>query len=316
MERKAINFKTIYCKYESRMLNAAVSLMLMLVMLAFAAVPAMVYAEDSEGSKPDMPQISVAVKGDGLAVRWKPVDGADSYAVYRSYRKTTGWRLLKNGVTGRAYRDRTVGSGKKAYYKVRALKADGSRSRLSKPASGIIYRVYVETGHGTRASGAWSPGCAWGGYQEAKLMIPICKSVTKYLRAKGVYVYTDAYDGNNRNLDYSIPFVKKHDVSVFLNVHCDYQYAPGGTLPLYRYNDQRQLAVCLNKGVHKYVKIRDRGLSKRTDLETLNNTPGYCVACLFEVGSIKNDNRLLLTKYNALGKGLARGICDYLGIDW
>ena len=66
-------------------------------------------------------------------------------------------------------------------------------------------------------------------------------------------------------------------------------------MPLYRYEDQKELARCLNKGVHKYVKIRDRGLVKRTDLDTLNNTRGYCVACLFETGSIKYDNKLLRT---------------------
>lgn len=147
-------------------------------------------------------------------------------------------------------------------------------------------------------------------------MIPVCKAAAKYLRAKGVYVYTDADSGNNRNLKWTLKQVKKNDVSVLLNVHCDYRYAPSGTMPLYRYSDQKKLARCLNNGVHEYVKIRDRGLTKRTDLDTLNKSKGDCVACLFETGSISKDNKLLRTKYNAYGKGLAKGVCDYLGIEW
>lgn len=182
--------------------------------------------------------------------------------------------------------------------------------------SGIIYRVHIETGHGTDIKNIWDPGCLWNGYQEARLMIPICKAAAKYLRAKGVYVYTDADSGNNRNLKWTLRQVKKNDVSVLLNVHCDYRYAPSGTMPLYRYSDQKKLARCLNNGVHEYVKIRDRGLTKRTDLDTLNKSKGDCVACLFETGSISRDNKLLRTKYNAYGKGLAKGVCDYLGIEW
>ena len=147
-------------------------------------------------------------------------------------------------------------------------------------------------------------------------MIPICKSMVKYLRERDVYVYTDAYSGNNKNLNYTLKKIKQNNVSVLVNVHCDYKKAPSGTLPLYRYSDQKKLAKCLNNGVHKYVKIKNRGLKKRTNLKTLNKTKGVCTACLFETGSIKKDNKILRTKYEAYGKGLTKGVCDYLGIKW
>ena len=176
--------------------------------------------------------------------------------------------------------------------------------------------MYVETGHGLGHDGKWDTGCTWKSYQEAKLMIPICKSTAKYLRKKGVYVYTDAFSGNNLNLKVTFQKLETIDVSVFLNVHCDYRLAPSGTLPLYRYSDQKKFAKCLNNNVHKYVEIPDRGLDKRKDLQTLNKTEGKCVACLYETGNIKKDNKLLRTQYNAYGKGLARGVCEYLGIEW
>lgn len=265
---------------------------------------------------PKVPQIKVSVKGAGLTIKWDKLKGATSYRVYRSYKKASGYKLLKKGIKKLSYSDTKVASGKRAYYKVRAVKKGGSYTGYSAVKSGVIYRVYIETGHGTGDDGKWDPGCIWSKYQEARLMIPICKATAKHLRSKGVYVYTDAFSNNNINLKVTLQKVKKYDVSVLLNVHCDYRYAPRGTMPLYRYSDQKKLAKCLNNGVHKYVKIQNRGLKKRTDLDTLNKSKGYCVACLFETGNIKKDNKILRTKYDAYGKGLARGVCDYLGIKW
>ena len=273
-------------------------------------------AEAEEAQKPEVPQIKVTIKDDGLRVKWDKLKDAKSYKVYRSYKKKSGYKVLKKGIKGSSFTDKTVASGKTAYYKVRALKKDGSYTKSSEVASGIIYRVYIETGHGWGHDGRWDPGCSWKSYQEAKLMIPICKATTKYLRKKGVYVYTDAFRKNDMNLIFTLRDIRKYDVSVLLNVHCDYKLAPSGTMPLYRYSDQKKLAKCLNKGVHKYVKIRDRGLKKRKDLRSLNEVRGSCVSCLYETGNIKKDNKLLRKKSDAFGKGLAKGVCDYLGVDW
>ena len=306
---------------DGKRLKAALGLMMMLVMLFIIAMlfifamPAKAYADD-EAAVVEVPQISVSVKGPGLSVKWDKLPDASSYEVYRSYSEDSGWKLLKKDITGLSFVDKKSKSGKQAFYKVRALRKDGSYTGFSEPVAGIIYRVYIETGHGKGDDGVWDSGCRWKKYQEARLMIPICKSAAKYLRKKGVYVCTDAFSGNNINLNITLKKVKKTDFSVLINVHCDYRKAPKGTLPLYRYSDQKKLAQCLNKGVHKYVKMKDRGLKKRKDLKTLNKTRGYCTACLFETGNIKKDNRILRKKYDAIGKGLAKGVCDYLGIEW
>ena len=311
---------------------AGILALLMALIMTFTAAAAFgfsdVYAEsEADGNaaaaeqavneeEPAVPQVSVSTNDAGLYIEWSYPGEAASYDLYRSYKTGSGWSLLKKGIKDSSYHDLAVKSGAKAYYKVRACKEDGSYSELSEAASGIIYRVYIETGHGTGDDGRWDPGCVWSKYQEAKLMIPICKSMVKYRRERDVYVYTDAYSGNNKNLNYTLKKIKQNNVSVLVNVHCDYKKAPRGTLPLYRYSDQKKLAKCLNNGVHKYVKIKNRGLKKRTNLKTLNKTKGVCTACLFETGNIKKDNKILRTKYDAYGKGLAKGVCDYLGIKW
>ena len=267
-------------------------------------------------AKPTVPKVKVTPKGSGLRVGWTKIQGVNYYEVYRSYERGKKGKLLKRVRGKTAFRDVKVKSGKRAYYRVRAHKKTGGFYGYSKPVSNVIYRVYIEAGHGIDSRGRWDPGCVWKKYQEAKLMIPICQSMTKYLRSKGVYVYTDAFKGNNRNLFWMVKHIKNYDVSVLVNVHCDYKKAPRGTLPLYRYEEQKKLAKCLNEGVHKTVKIKDRGLKKRKDLMTLNRTKKYCTTCLFETGNIKKDNKILRKQSDAYGEGLAMGVCSYLGVEW
>jgi N-acetylmuramoyl-L-alanine amidase len=293
---------------------AAIMAMTMTTCVAFAEDA----PDDMTGSKTtcEAPVIKVKEKGPALKVSWEEVKGAQSYEVYRSYSSEKRGKLLKMVTDKHSYKDKKVASGKTAYYRVRVRMKNGSASDYSKPVSGRIFRVYIETGHGTNINGVWDPGCTWGKYQEAKLMIPICKSMAKQLRKRGVYVYTDAEDGNNRNIRWVLNNLRSRRVSVLVNVHCDDQDNPKGTLPLYRYKEQKKLAKCLNDAVHKKVEIEDRGLEKRKDLMTLNETKDYCVACLFETGNIKKDNKILRKKYKAYGKGLAMGVCDYLGVEW
>ena len=178
------------------------------------------------------------------------------------------------------------------------------------------YKVYIETGHGIDENGKWDTGCTWGDDEEAKLMIPLAKATARYLEKSGIRVFTDAFDNNNSNLNEALNFLDKNDVNVFVNIHCDYEFADSGTMPLYHNNEQKRLAELINKGVHRYVDINDRGIVWRDDLETLCNEKVHCTSCLFETGCISKDNELLKTKYKEYGKGIASGICEFLGTDF
>ena len=86
------------------------------------------------------------------------MEGTDYYEVYRSYKKgSTGSRLKK--VTGTVtFTDKAVASGKRAYYQVRAHKTNGTFTGYSAAVSNVIYRVYIEAGHGIDRNGRWDSG--------------------------------------------------------------------------------------------------------------------------------------------------------------
>ena len=258
-------------------------------------------------------KVKACVSGAGTKVSWNSIPGAKYYRVYRSTSKYGKKKVIKKKTTKLYYKDKKGVSGKKYWYHVRAY--NGSTwSKYATKKFRTVYRVYIETGHGIGDDGRWDSGCTWKGYQEAKLMIPIAQSMTNYLRRSGVYVYTDAYNSNNRNLNYTLDFLDSHSLSAFVNIHCDWSKATSGSMPLYRTSSQKKLAKALNKGVHQEVSIRDKGLVRRTDLTTLNSSMVHCPACLYETGSIKADFKVLTKKSNAYGKGLARGLCNYLGV--
>ena len=195
---------------------------------------------------------------------------------------------------------------------------DAAKKGSAKPAG--QFSVFIETGHGIDSEGKWDPGCSWSDgtttYEEAKVMIPIARSMVKYLRRSGIDVHTDADDGNQQNLFAALDYMETHQMDAFVNLHCDAPGTGSGTMPLYRTEEQKALGIALNNGVHEYIDIADRGLQYREDLDTLNSDKPKCPACLFETGSISSDNELLTKHYDEYGKALAKGLCDYLGVEF
>ena len=172
-------------------------------------------------------------------------------------------------------------------------------------------------GHGTQTNGVWDSGCSYKykgrTYTEAELMAPITNACVKYLKQQGIEVVTDA-PRNKINMIKQVALSNKENVDVHVAFHCDYSKAPKGTLPLYTSPKGRKLAVCMNKWVLKYTTLTTRGVAKRNDLYELNST--NMPAVIYEVGSIKRDLKAMLTQYDDIGKGAARGICEYLGVKW
>ena len=172
--------------------------------------------------------------------------------------------------------------------------------------------IAVHCGHGVSLDGSWDSGCVYKGYSEAKLMLAITKAAVKYLRASGVKVQSDADHGNNKNMIADVRQANNSGVAMYLSVHCDYSGAPRGVMPLYVSGNGKKLGKCLEKSIKKDLKMKSRGVQKRTDLWELNGTD--MTACILETGSIKGDLATLRDHPDKYGKAIAKGICSYLGV--
>ena len=175
------------------------------------------------------------------------------------------------------------------------------------------FKVALQCGHGKSTNGSWDCGTSYGGYNEAALMLPITKSAVKYLRSYGVEVISDSDTGNNKNMIVDVAWANKEKCDIYVSVHCDWYKAGSGTLPLYVSSKGKALATAMNKAVTSGMGMRTRGVCYRSDLWELNGTD--MPACIFETGSIKADINILKNKADAYGKCIAKGICDYLGVN-
>lgn len=172
-------------------------------------------------------------------------------------------------------------------------------------------KVALFVGHGIQTSGKYDSGCIYGKYTEAGLMVPIAKYAVYYLKKSGIEVITD-YPKNNINMVAQVRKSNAVGVALHVALHCDYMRAPSGTLPLYVSSDGKKAATYMNQYVVKEVGIKTRGVGKRTDLYELNATKAPAV--IFECGSIKADLKTMQKKPKQYGKGIAEGICKYLGV--
>ena len=180
------------------------------------------------------------------------------------------------------------------------------------------YYVAIVCGHGTSDSGAWDPGCVYKKngttYTEANLMLRITKAFVKYARANGIKVYTDADNGNNKNMNKTIREANTKGCDYYISIHCDYSGAPSGTYPYYYKGSSKgkKLATALNNAVKKEMGLKTRKIAASTTLGEVAST--NMPACIFETGSIKADLQMLRYDYDEYGKALAKGLCKFLGI--
>lgn len=171
--------------------------------------------------------------------------------------------------------------------------------------------VAIFAGHGTQKDGTWDSGAVYGSLTEAALMEKITKSAVYYLKQCNLKVITDV-PGNKINMYAQVDRANSAGADLFVSIHCDYSAAPKGTIPLYASANGRKAASLMNKHVKWYSSLTTRGLCKRTDLYELNATK--MTAVIFECGSIKEDRYRFQREYDAIGFGLARGICAYLKV--
>lgn len=178
-------------------------------------------------------------------------------------------------------------------------------------------KVAVFCGHGTTTDGGWDTGCTYEYkgkvYTESGLMKRVTESCVYYLRQCKLEVITDV-PGNKINMMKQVEKSNAEKVDLHVAFHCDYSGSPAGTIPLYTSAEGRKAAVKMNKAVMNYSSLKTRGVKYRNDLYELNCTTAPSV--IFECGSIKRDLVTLVREYDAIGFGAAKGICDFLGVEF
>jgi len=171
-------------------------------------------------------------------------------------------------------------------------------------------KVYIAPGHGTQTNGVWDSGCVDGEYTEAELMLNVARVAVEMLRKWGVIVVSEADSGNDKNMVYSVDSANEAGVDVYVSLHCDYNLAPSGTLPIIYPGSEEgaRLANCINSSVMALMGLGSRGVMQRDDYEvSYTDMP----ACIFELGSISRDI-LKLVDSRSFGIAIAQGIYDYL----
>lgn len=170
-------------------------------------------------------------------------------------------------------------------------------------------KVYLAVGHGISSDGSWDCGCVDGNYTEADLMLAIGKVAAARLRNLGFTVLTDADTDNDKNIAVCVPEANNWGADVYVSLHCDYNAAPSGTLPIVypESDDGIRLANCLIASVQARLGLGTRGIIQRDDWEVADTN---MTACIFETGGIRPDIGLL-TNAVAYGEAVTQGIYDW-----
>jgi len=140
-------------------------------------------------------------------------------------------------------------------------------------------------------------------------MLAIGKEAVARLRNMGFTVMSDADSNNNKNIAACVVESNNWGADVYVSLHCDYNLAPSGTLPIVYPGSTAgiRLANCLIASAKARLGLGTRGIIQRDDWEVADTE---AVACIFETGGIRPDIALL-TNAAAFGEVVAQGIYDW-----
>lgn len=178
-------------------------------------------------------------------------------------------------------------------------------------AKDITLAVWV--GHGKSTDGSWDPGCTYGDYTEADLLLPIVRHAVAALRRCGFVVLTDAYNANNINMIKQVEKSNEKGVDAHLSFHLDWSGAPKGTYPIVASKAGKALAKDINKYVKKRTGMTTRGFLVSSNYYETNATD--MPAVIYECGSIKAD-LTRIKKAKVYGEAIAEGICAHYGVPY
>lgn len=177
--------------------------------------------------------------------------------------------------------------------------------------------THVDAGHGGK-----DPGTIYGNLKEKDFTLSISLKVAEFLKYNNVNVTLtrdrDVYIGLNNQR------TPNCDISVSIHVNSGGGEGLETWVSVFNKPEQsRKLGNSIQQNVLKLVSFKDRGLKTKTN--SRNNADYFYmirkakgVPVLIECGFIDNvnDMKLLQKNIDKVAEGIARGICEYLGVDF
>ncbi len=159
----------------------------------------------------------------------------------------------------------------------------------------MVTRVCIDPGHGmsNRTRGVFDPGAvhveAGVRFEEATIALKYGLTLKDEFRARGVAVFMTRDDAEDHApVGQRAANAQNAGCDLFISLHLnDFDDdAANGVEVLFRGDDDKPLAVQIQKAMIAATKLRDRGIKQRTDLAVLK-FDGRAV--LIELGFIAND---------------------------
>ena len=172
----------------------------------------------------------------------------------------------------------------------------------------------LDFGHGGHDSGA----VARTGEQEKNLVLQIGQLLVLKLKRCGIDVHTTRNNDSFVSLSDRAKKANQLGVNAFISLHCnssDNSSAQGVETFAYKEQYANLATKVQNAIINSKNYTKNRGV-KTANFAVLRETS--MSACLVELAFISNDTDLniLRTKQDELATAVAKGICDYLGVEY
>ena len=196
----------------------------------------------------------------------------------------------------------------------------------------MTIKIAIDAGHYSNCPGKRTPD----NYQEHWINTKVAYYCEQYLKSKGIEAIRIGWNDTNSNDDVDVPLSTRQ--KQIKNAKCDYSvschanaFGNGTTYnsangvetlisnnPSYQ-KDSLKFAQCIQNRLIQGTRQINRGV-KRQSLAMCNCVAmGTKASCLVEIGFMTNKVEADLMKTDAFckeqGEDIAKGICDYLGIN-
>lgn len=184
-------------------------------------------------------------------------------------------------------------------------------------------KICLDYGHN---NGTFDSGASYYGVKEQDITYDIGKKLKELLEYNGIEVVetrptptTKLGTSVNTSLQARVKIANDADVDYFIslhtNAHANTSAKGTETYVIAKGGKAEKLANAVNTSLYKEVGTTNRGV-KTANYYVVKYTDAPAILVEMAFLSNKNECELLLTKQNDFARGMAKGICSYLGITY